>query len=106
MSVYISGPMTGYPDFNRGAFMAAELAIATNRGDAWPIINPARIDLGPDARWEDYMRHHLAVIARDVSAMVTLAGWHESRGARLEVDVAHALGIPVTPIGVYIGAAS
>ena len=93
--VYLSGPMTGLPDFNRPAFHAAAAAL---RAQGHVVINPAEVDLGPDATWADYMRIHLAEIARRVTQVFVLPGWESSRGAQLEVHVARALGLPVVPV--------
>ncbi|HRW03436.1 MAG TPA: DUF4406 domain-containing protein, partial [Tetrasphaera sp.] len=93
-AVYLSGPMTGLPDFNRPAFHAAAAAL---RAQGYVVINPAEVDLGPDATWADYMRVHLAEIARRVTQVFVLPGWESSRGAQLEVHVARSLGLPVVP---------
>ena len=93
-AVYLSGPMTGLPDFNRPAFHAAAAAL---RAQGHVVINPAEVDLGPDATWVDYMRVHLAEIARRVTRVFVLPGWESSRGAQLEVHVARSLGLPVVP---------
>lgn len=93
-AVYLSGPMTGLPDFNRPAFHAAAAAL---REQGHVVINPAEVDLGPDATWVDYMRVHLAEIARRVTRVFVLPGWESSRGAQLEVHVARSLGLPVVP---------
>lgn len=103
MSTYISGPMAGYPDFNRGAFHAAHAAIKEMRGMSATIYNPAAVNLGPDATWQDYMREHLPALA-NTGEVVTLPGWQESRGARLEVHIAHTLGIPVMPLDRWLEA--
>lgn len=102
MSTYISGPMTGYPDYNRAAFRHAEAVVRDLRGDCWNIDNPAALDLGESATWQDYMRRHVVTIGTRVSEMVVLPGWEVSRGARLEVDLAHALSIPVMPLTLYV----
>ena len=94
-AVYLSGPMTGLPDFNRPAFHAAAAAL---REQGHVVINPAEVDLGPDATWVDYMRVHLAEIARRVTQVFVLPGWESSRGAQLEVHVARSLGLPVVPV--------
>ena len=94
-AVYLSGPMTGLPDFNRPAFHAAAAAL---REQGHVVINPAEVDLGPDATWVDYMRVHLAEIARRVTQVFVLPGWEGSRGAQLEVHVARSLGLPVVPV--------
>ena len=94
-AAYLSGPMTGLPDFNRPAFHAAAAAL---RAQGHVVINPAEVDLGPDASWADYMRVHLTEIARRVARVFVLPGWEGSRGAQLEVHVARALGLPVEPV--------
>ena len=94
-AVYLSGPMTGLPDFNRPAFHAAAAAL---REQGYVVINPAEVDLGPAATWSDYMRIHLAEIARRVTQVFVLPGWESSRGAQLEVHVARSLELPVVPV--------
>ena len=103
MSIYISGPMSGYEGFNHAAFHAAEAAIRRVRQDA-QIVNPASVQLWQGAEWGDWMRHHIATIAREVTEVVVLRDWETSRGARLEVHVAQALGIPVKPLDAWLWA--
>lgn len=92
MKTYISGPMTGYPDLNYPAFFAAE---ETVRALGHETLNPARHPA--KGSWADYLRLDLAdVLAAE--QVVVLPGWEASRGAALEVHVAHQLGIPVLPI--------
>lgn len=99
MRVYISGPMTGYPDFNYPAFRAAEVALTASGHD---VLNPAR---HPEcATWADYLRLDLADVL-SAEAIAVLPGWETSRGALLEVHVAHALGMTVLPVDRFGGAA-
>lgn len=94
MKVYISGPMTGYPGFNYEAFNAAEATLAAKGHEP---INPARHPVDPSWTWSDYLRTDLRdVLAAD--AVAVLPGWECSRGAALEVHVAHSLGMTVLPI--------
>lgn len=103
MAVYLSGPMSGYPGLNYDAFHTAEKII--NQSDPTiEVINPASVDLGEHGSWEAYMRHHIEVIVRDVHAIVTLPGFECSRGAALEVYLAHQLGIPVMPLATWMQA--
>jgi len=99
VKVYISGPMTGYPEHNYPAFFAAEDAL-TNFGHV--VSNPAR---HPEQEsWEAYLRLDLIdVLVAD--ALAVLPGWEASRGAQLEVHVAHALGVPVIPLDQWRAAA-
>ncbi len=95
LRVYISGPMTGYPQQNYPAFISAEAEL---RAAGHVPLNPARNPEQPT--WADYMRLDLAdVLTADQLAV--LPGWEASRGARLEVHVAHALEVPVLPIDAY-----
>jgi len=94
MKIYISGPMTGYPGFNIPAFKDAERAL---RALGHEVLNPARQGADPAKTWADYLRADLLdVVAADAVAL--LPGWEASRGARLEVHVAHALGMTTLPI--------
>ena len=91
MKVYISGPMTGYPDFNYPAFVEA----ATYwRSRGYVVVSPAEINPDTGGEWADYLRSDLrALLECDVIAM--LRGWEGSRGANLELYVARALGLEV-----------
>lgn len=90
---YLSGPMSGVPDFNFPAFHAAE-TVLRNRG--WKnILNPATsFDGRQDLPRKEYMRKDIAdLLAADV--VYTLPGWEKSPGSRMEVLIAHELGLPV-----------
>lgn len=98
--VYLSGPMTGLPAFNRPAF---NQATADLEAFGLVVINPARIDLGPAGTWEAYMRHALRSLS-ECEAVVTLPGWEASRGAKLEVHIAHQLSMRVHDLDVVLSA--
>lgn len=92
-TLYIAGPMTGYPDFNRPAFFMAEEDLRTA---GFEVLNPARHE--QDGRsWEDFMRIDLADVLR-ADGVAVLLWWEQSRGASLEVQVATALKIPVKSV--------
>lgn len=96
MKVYISGPMTGYPGYNYPAFHAAENEL---RSRGYDTLNPARHPA--QESWVDYLRLDLVdVLAADGLAL--LPGWEASRGAQLEVHVAHALGMRVLPLNAWL----
>jgi hypothetical protein len=92
--VYISGPMTGYPEYNRPAFSAAADYL---RDRGYEPVNPAEVELGPGATWEQYMREDLKLLM-DCEAVVLLPGWEKSRGATLEASIAGRLGMTVRPL--------
>lgn len=91
-TVFVSGPMTGIENFNYPAFNRAAEAL---RKLGYTVLNPAE---NPEQdSWEGYMRHALIQLLQcDVVAQ--LPGWEDSRGARMEHDVADELGIPCMPV--------
>lgn len=96
--LYVAGPMTGHPEFNYPSFNEAA-ANLTARG--YEVLNPARHGIVEGWTWHDYMRHAL----RDVThadGIAVLPLWHSSRGARLEVHVAQALGLPVRDVARWM----
>jgi len=89
--IYLSGPMTGYADFNRPAFVEA---CALIRAAGLSVLSPHEVGEVPGATWADYLRKDLVLLA-NARSVVVLRGWECSRGSRLEVHIAHALGMPV-----------
>lgn len=93
---YLTGPMTGYENFNFGAFHKAK-EILEERG--YDVISPA--DFGEEGTWQENLRRDIWWIVDQVDVLFTLPNWFESRGATLEIFVATQVGIPVerfTPI--------
>ncbi len=90
-TVYISGPMTGHPGYNRPAFHAMANKL---RARGYEVLNPAEVELDASATWGDYLRKNLQMLVT-VQEVCMLPGWQESKGAVLEVAIAHILGIPV-----------
>lgn len=93
MKVYISGPISGFPDGNRQQFSTAAAAL---RQCGFETINPHDVcqDVPADALWLDYMRECIKAMM-DADAVFVLGGWIDSRGAYVEVDLANQLSIPV-----------
>ncbi len=122
--IYISGPITGHHDFNARKFLDAEDQIwvyqkqlGVPEGRDIVYLNPIRNDGGEtyeeivqrcrDAKesgkaWLDYMRGDVKMIA-DADMVVTLSGWHNSRGAKVEVELALGLGLPVMYLPYFTG---
>jgi len=102
MIVYISGPMTGIPNFNYPAFGAAEARL---RAAGFEVRNPVDSekfnDTGAPQSWDWYMRHALRMVLES-DAVGTLPGWSKSRGATLEINVAEALGMPVRSVEEWL----
>ena len=90
--IYIAGPMTGIPEYNRPAFNAAAKSLK-ERGAT--VINPAT-NFGGDqtlthAQYMRYSIHQLLV----VDAVYMLNNWEFSEGAVCEHTIAKSLGLEI-----------
>lgn len=89
---YIAGPMSGMIEFNHPAFHKMERYLRSI--GVSEILNPAKIGDGDTSKpYNYYMREALKLVA-DCDAMVFLDGWFHSKGACLEYNCAHVLGLP------------
>lgn len=99
--IYISGPMTGHEDFNFPAFNeAADLL----RVAGYEVENPADKGVIDGWEWADYLRHDLPLMLK-CEGVAMLFGWHLSRGAQLEYDVATRVDIPVWSVKWWLSRA-
>lgn len=91
MRLYLSGPITGVPELNKPAFTVAASRL---RAGGHTVVNPHEIGSPSELMlpWADYLRADLIAMLQGVDAVAVLPWWHNSRGARLEVHVARALG--------------
>lgn len=106
--VYLAGPMRGHADFN---FPSFDRTAQQLRMFGYEVFSPAEHDrkVGFDPTGmtgnEDLADHgfdlrkalaaDMDYIASKAAVVAVLAGWEESSGARAEVALAHALGLPV-----------
>ena len=91
---YISGPMTGLPDFNFPAFHAAAARL---RAIGHEVVNPAELDAmdgDKEMAWADYLRRDIKALM-DCDSIAMLPGWERSKGAMLEFQNAVTLGMAV-----------
>ena len=91
MRLYISGPMTSYPDENRAAFARAAARL---RAEGHDVVSPAEIVTAPGAPWAACLRADIAALVT-CDAIALLQGWPQSRGARAELSIALDLGLDV-----------
>jgi len=96
VKIYLSGPMTGYDEFNYPAFHACAAEL---RAMGHEVVSPAEQDqfsgLDPEtSEWHEFIRWDLKVLV-DCEAIALMDGWHKSRGARLEHHVALTLGMEI-----------
>ncbi len=101
MHLYVSGPMTGMPELNYPAF---NLAAADLRAADYQVTNPVDKDVRDSAPWLVHMRADIKLMM-DCDGLAILPGWEKSRGARAEVALAHALGLPVHGLIVWLAMA-
>lgn len=88
--IYVSGPITGFPDHNKPAF---EFASGKLKESGWEVFNP--LDHGgmdDSLTWEQHLSRDLAGMLNNCDSIVFLPKWEQSRGSRLEGYVASKLG--------------
>jgi hypothetical protein len=98
---YIAGPMSGLHALNFKNFFYWQVALENS---GYKIINPAEIDTvnwlrdGYDpskSYWEECLKVDLELIESDADFIFVLDGWEDSKGAKLEIKKAKALGLEV-----------
>ncbi|EBA4667419.1 DUF4406 domain-containing protein [Salmonella enterica] len=89
--VFICGPMTGYENYNRDAFMRKEVELIVGGAT---VLNPAMLPGGLE--YEQYLTITRGMI-RVSDLICLLPGWEDSNGARQEVI--YALKRNIWPMG-------
>lgn len=97
MRVYLSGPMTGLPEFNYPAFAAATEAL---RAAGYTVFSPHEFlpntnTVPSQADLRRAFAAYCKFICEEADAVVVLAGWTKSKGATCEVALARNCGLPV-----------
>lgn len=89
MKIYLSGPMSGIQDNNFPAFhdWAARL-----RAQGYEVVSPAEIQEA--GTWELCLRADMREML-ECEAIALMPGWENSKGANLELHVAHRVGMKV-----------
>lgn len=96
-TLYVAGPMSGYPMNNYPAFHeAADLL----RAAGYTVRNPAEAG-AKGGSYVDLIREDLRLLI-DCDAVAVLEGWWGSVGARNEVQVAGVLGLPVRSLREWL----
>ena len=98
--IYVSGPMSGYPNFNYEKFNEVTKIL---REDGWGlVINPVELQGEPEnstidesgnsivdkGDWVNLLSRDIKIILdKKVTIVVLLDGWEKSKGARAEVFI-------------------
>lgn len=92
MIVFISGPMTGLPNFNREAFFkAADLMADVGH----VVLHPAH---HPDGLQHEQYLHICKAMIDCADMLVQLPGWEQSKGARIEFEHARSRGLRIAQL--------
>lgn len=102
---YIAGPMSGYEDHNKAAFMWAEKYLLQVGVPLENIFNPIlhegslMVQKGLVKDTQEAYRMCMAIdcdwICKHATAMYMLDGWQRSRGATAEHSLAICLGLEI-----------
>jgi hypothetical protein len=108
-TIYIAGPMRGYPEFNFPAFDCAKEYL---EGKGWEVISPADLDrqmgiegigkigneVFPPDVLKQFVKQDVEAIQK-CDAIYMLQGWQNSKGARAEKALAEWLGLKIIEEG-------
>ena len=93
LKVYLSGPMSGYKEFNRPLFFrtAAELRVC-----GYEVVCPAESDYGLDDKrpWEEFLSKDIPLLIT-CGGLAVMHGWEQSRGSCFEILIGRILGLQV-----------
>lgn len=89
--IYLSGPMAGLPQHNFPAFHAQAAFL---RAAGYHVINPADLNPEPGKSWEECLRTDIRELC-SCDAIALMPGWERSKGANLELHIAHRVGMEV-----------
>ena len=78
-----------FPLFNRWAL--------TLRAVGYEVANPATNGSGPRLSYEQYLRADIKLLC-DCDTLAYLPGWESSKGAMLEMEIAHRVGIRIVDV--------
>ena len=115
LTIYLSGPMTGYKDYNYPKF---ERVTSQLKEKGYNIVNPSsgvmpmliggeeitveelhkRVDektITDLEAWAVFMRGDIAKLVKDCNAIYLLKGWKGSKGARAEMSMAKTFKMKV-----------
>lgn len=87
---YISGPITGVEGFKDNFEHFEQLL----RSKGFKPFNPCKLGTSDLEKWEDYMRRDIVALM-ECKNLFIMPGWGKSKGAKVEVQLARDLNIPM-----------
>lgn len=100
--LYVSGPMSGYPDCNYPAFRVAAERL---RAAGYDVVDPADCSLPGRVHYVDFLKEDVRNLLT-CEGVATLDRWWESAGARCEVTVAGTVRMPVRSVEDWLSMAA
>lgn len=97
MKLYLSGPMTGYPELNYPLFCRTALKL---RATGYSVVNPAETT-PPESTYEEALEKDLRDLV-GCQGVALLPGWEDSYGAQKEVSLAIEKGLPVISVDAWL----
>ena len=91
--IYLSGPMTGYPNKNAMLFQEAETLLKRK----YDVVNPHKIHGKKEKTYREYMTADIKALM-GCDCIFMLPFWERSKGAFAERIVADALGLEIVEI--------
>lgn len=102
--LYVSGPMSYYPESNIPAFCDACVML---RNMGYEVHSPHEVNIGStkemsaEEKWQAFMRADIALLLK-CKTVVCLPDWEFSRGAQLEVHIGSALKMRIIPLSLAL----
>lgn len=91
--IYLSGPMTGYPDFNRPMFNSAAAKL---RAEGHEVYNPAEYKFDGEFPVREAFAEYCQFICTKADTIAMLPGWEFSKGATMEYRLAKICGLKIS----------
>ena len=91
MKIYISGKISGIEKEAIKIFQASEDYLIES---GYQAVNPMKLNDEHDKSWESYMKVCIKALC-DCDRIYMISNWTDSRGAKIELEIAKHLGIEV-----------
>ena len=96
--LYVSGPMSGYPECNYPAFKEAAHRL---RLAGYVVVDPSEVTTPGRHHYTDLLKEDIRNLL-DCHGVALLDRWWESSGARCEVQVAGITRMPVRTVDEWV----